>query len=213
MKNYNFAKYNINHYTQLIMKNFYFIAVIALLSFTSCKKTEVVTDETNNDSISMQDTTKLNNETIKDSTLVDSTTVDSSNVKLLDNMSTKTTTKDIDETKGKFALAETKWKLVELNGKAVKNSTNKDYFINLDSKSGKFKAYAGCNTISGSFIMKAATKLSFTNVMSTKMACPNSDVESKFTKALSKVNNYMIEGTMLHFHNGKNAVAKFEEIK
>ena len=128
-------------------------------------------------------------------------------------MSTKTSTKNIDETKGKYALAETKWKLVELNGTAVKSDTSKEYFINLDSKSGKFAAFAGCNSISGSFVMKATTKLLFTNVMATEKACANANVEEKFTKALSKVDNYMIEGTMLHFHNGKKAVAKFEATK
>ena len=195
------------------MKKFYFITAVLLVTISSCKKTQEATDETNNDSIAMQDTTSLSKEVLKDSTMTDSTTIDSSNVQVLNKMSTKTTTNKVDETKGKYALAETKWKLVELNGKVVKSETNKDYFINLDSKSGKFAAFAGCNSISGSFVMIAATKLSFTNVMSTKMACANANVEDKFTKALSKVDNYMIEGTMLHFHNGKKAVAKFEATK
>ena len=195
------------------MKKFYLIAAIALLTFSSCKKTEDVSDQTNSDTIAVQDTTMMKDEMMKDTTMVDSSAMDTSKVQLLDKMSTKTTTKNVDETKGKYALAETKWKLVELNGKPVKNTSDKEYFINLDSKSGKFAAFAGCNKLNGSFVMTDATKLSFTNVMSTKMACPNSDVENKFTKALSKVDNYMIEGAMLHFHNGKKAVAKFEASK
>ncbi len=196
------------------MKKLYFITLLSLITLSSCKKAENVDTDNNMDTISMQDTATIaKDEMLIDSTLVDSTSIDSSDVKLLDKMSTKTTTTNVDETKGKYALAETKWKLVELNGKAVTNTSNKEYYINLDSKTGKFAAFAGCNKIFGSFVMKATTKLAFSNIGSTKMSCPEMSTETNFNKALTKVDNYMIEGTMLHFHNGKKAVAKFEATK
>ena len=196
------------------MKKIYFITLLTFITLSSCKKAENVAIDNDTDTISMQDTTTIaKDEIIIDSTVVDSTSMDSSDVKLLDKMSTKTTTKNVDETKGKYALAETKWKLVELNGKVVTNTSNKEYYINLDSKTGKFAAFAGCNKIFGSFVMKAATKLAFSNIGSTKMACPEMTTETNFNKALTKVDNYMIEGAMLHFHNGKKAVAKFEASK
>ncbi len=198
------------------MKKIYLVALLTALAFTGCQKKEKV-DETNmsTDSIQTTDTTAVTKDSqVMDSTATSTTKSDSSDVSLPNKMSTKTTVTETDPSKGKYALAETKWKLVELNGKAVKSSTSKDYFINLDSKSGKFEAFAGCNGIMGTFVMKASTKLMFSKMASTKMACANSKTEMEFIKALEKVDNYMIEGTMLHFHSGNsNAVAKFEAIK
>lgn len=196
------------------MKKYLFIAAVALVTMSSCKKQETTDDNTSlsADSITQQDTTATTN----DNMLQDSTMVDSSNVELLNEMSTKTTSTEVDPSKGKFALSETKWKLTELNGKPVTNTTGKEYYINLDSKTAKFVAYAGCNNISGAYTMVAETKLAFSKIISTKMACPNSDTEAKFVKALEKVDNYMIEGTgkVLHFHKGKMAaLAKFEAVR
>jgi heat shock protein HslJ len=195
------------------MKNIYILATVAFLALTSCEKKEKTESETSKDSIAVTDTTSVTTQIVA----TDSTTsmTDSSNVELLDKMSTKTTTITTDESKGKFALAETKWKLVELNGVAVKSATNKDYYINLDSKSGKFVAYAGCNNFAGTFVMKSAGMLMFSKIMGTKMACPNMDFENNFIKTIGMTSTYMIEngGKVLHLHNGKKMLAKFEAIK
>lgn len=191
------------------MKKFYFILGIAFLTIVSCKNQETSETDVINDTIVNQDSTMVVNET----EVVDSTAVDSSDVDLLNKMSTSTTNSSTDPSEGKYALAETKWKLVELNGKAVKSATNKDYFINLDSKSGKFAAYAGCNNFSGTFVMKAANKLAFSKIAGTKMACPNRSFESNFITTIEKTDNYMIEDNVLHLHKGKAMLAKFESIK
>lgn len=192
------------------MRKIFIIISVVFLSVTSCQNKEKTETATENDTIVNQDATMV----VKDTVVVDTTKVDSSDVELLNKMSTKTTIKTTDPSKGKFALAETKWKLVELNGKAVKSTANKDYFINLDSKSGKFAAYAGCNNIAGTFVMKATGKLAFSKVIATRMACPNIEFESNFIKTIEKTDNYMIEGKMLHFHKSKGAaLAKFEAVK
>jgi len=195
------------------MKNIYFIVAVLFFGFTSCKITDKTEVKNSNDSISVQE----NRVEAKDTANADTTTTenDSSDVKLLNKMATSTSTTTTDSSKGKFALAETKWKLVELNGTTVENTTKKDYFINFDSKSGKFEAFAGCNKITGTFFMKAANKLGFSKVTATKMACDNMNFENDFIKTIQKTDNYMIEnkGTMLHFHSGKKAIAKFEAIK
>jgi heat shock protein HslJ len=195
------------------MKNIYFIVAVLFFGFTSCKNTDNTEVENSNYSIAMQE----NRVEAKDTENADTTSTesDSSNVELLNEMSTSTSTTTTDSSKGKFSLAETKWKLVELNGNRVENTSKKEYFINFDSKSGKFAAYVGCNKITGTFFMKAANKLGFSKVISTKMACDNLSFENDFIKTIQKTNNYMIEnkGTMLHFHNGNVALAKFEAIK
>ena len=197
------------------MKKSFLIIALSVLSIVGCQKKESEASKTSMDSIQQADTTTVADmKTDSTTTTTEATAKDSSDVELLNKMKTSTKTSVNDPSKGKYALAETKWKLVELNGKAVKSATNKDYFINLDSKSGKFAAFAGCNSLMGTFVMKAATKLAFSKVSSTKMACQDSKTEMEFVKALEKVDNYMIEGTMLHFHKGKSdAVAKFEAVK
>ena len=194
------------------MKKIYLISAIAILTFSNCKKKDVLESKTNNDTIVM-DSTYMEKPEI-DSTIVDSSIISSKNVDLLDTLATKNRKIVTNPAKGKFALAETKWKLVELNGKVVKSSNGKDYFINLDSKSGKFAAYAGCNKISGIYINKSTDKLMFSKIISTRMACSNSNVESEFIQSLGKVDNYMIDAKYLHFHQGKKiTIARFEASK
>lgn len=196
------------------MKKTYLIIALGFLSIVGCQKKENDADNTSMDSIQQADTTAVSDMKNDTTSTSNEEVTDSSDVELLNKMKTSSKTIEVDPSKGKYALAETKWKLIELNGKAVKSNSTKDYFINLDSKSGKFAAFAGCNSIMGAFVMKATTKLAFSKIVSTKMACQDSKTESDFIKALGKVDNYMIEGTTLHFHKGKlAAVAKFEAIK
>lgn len=193
------------------MKNIYFIVAVLFFGFTSCKNNKSTEVESSNDSIAVQQDRVEATDTVD----VNSTTaeIDSSDVQLLDKNSTSITTTSTDTSKGKFALAETKWKLVELNGNAVTPATKKDYFINFDSKSGKFEAFIGCNAIKGTFFMKSANKLGFSKIVGTMTSCDNIGFENDFIKTIKKTDNYMIEGNMLHFHSGKKAIAKWEAIK
>lgn len=196
------------------MKNIYIIATLAFLSLTSCGKKEKTESENNNDSITMQDTMKV----VTDTTLteVNTTTIkneDGSDVDLLDTMVVKTTTVETDLAKGRFALAETRWKLVELNGKAITNTTNKEYYINLDSKSGRFAAYAGCNNFSGNYTMKKAGLLAFSEIMGTRKACPNMDLENTFINTIEKTDRYILDKKVLYLKKGTSTLVKFEAIK
>ena len=201
------------------MKNIYFTIAVLFFSFTSCKNSndrnensDVVIDSTvtQKDTITVVDSLHYQSDTT--STAVDSSDA-KSDVKLPNKISTSTILVKGSAIKGSFPLAETKWGLVELNGKAVEETNRRDYFINMDSKSGTFKAFVGCNRISGNYFMKSANKLGFTNIILTKKACENMNVERNFFNSLQKTDNYMIEGKMLHFHHGKKAVAKFEAIR
>ena len=200
------------------MKNIYFTIAVLFFAFTSCKNNDT-TDENSNtvDSTSIQqDNAELNDSlsTITDSAAVESDSADAkSNVNLPNKVST--TTKVIPGEKGKFALAETKWKLVELDGKTVDAKNSRDYFINFDSNSGTFRAFVGCNRINGKYFMKSEGKVGFTDIATTRKMCDNIDVERTFFNNLQKVDNYMIEdnGKMMHLHIGKKAIAKFEAIR
>lgn len=200
------------------MKSIYFILAGLFLTFTACKDKEQTEIETSIDSTAVQqDTVQTVNDTTSYDTISTEAPADTAsaetNVNLPDKMSA--TTKVIPGEKGKFSLAETKWRLTELNGKSVDQTTRRDYFINFDSDSGRFRAYVGCNSIAGNYFMKASNKLGFTNVIATRKACDNMDVERNFFNNLQKVDNYMMEdgNRILHLHIGKKAAAKFEAIR
>lgn len=199
------------------MKNIYFTLAILLFAFSGCKDKDATDNSESIDTtVVNQDTAHVDHDTITiDTASMESvdTTDAKSNVQLPNKVST--TNKVVPGEKGKFALAETKWGLVELNGKAIETRTRRDYFINFDSKSGTFRAFVGCNTMSGKYFMKSEGKLGFSDVISTRKACDNMNDERNFFNNLQKIDNYMIEadGKKMHLHIGKKAVAKFEAIR
>ena len=137
-----------------------------------------------------------------------------SSEKLNNRMITKTVIKTVNPAEGRFALAKTHWKLIELNGKKVKHKGKKDYFIKLNSKDGKFNGYAGCNNFSGNYAMPSSFAISFMHIISTMKACPNMELETNFMKTLETVDNYTIKGKILQLNKAKMApLAKFEAIK
>lgn len=199
------------------MKKVYLLSAIAFFALASCQQNAKAAPET--EDYTMEDTTAMpeNDGTATDMDAATDTTMASGaaeggKVKLPDTISVKTIRPKVD-TSNKFALANTKWRLTELNGKAPKNDTGKDFTLVLNSKTGKITGFAGCNNIMGSYLMKEDGKLNFLYVGSTKMACPEMKAEEKFMAMLPKVDSYMIEGNMLHLHKGNGkALAKFEAI-
>ena len=137
-----------------------------------------------------------------------------SSEKLNNRMITKTVIKTVNPAEGKFALAKTHWKLMELNGKIVKQKGKKDFFIQLNSKDGRFHGFAGCNNFNGSYAMPKSFEISFSNIASTMMACPNMDLESKLMKTLEEVDHYSIKGNILQLKKTQATIlAKFVAVK
>jgi uncharacterized lipoprotein NlpE involved in copper resistance len=135
-------------------------------------------------------------------------------VNLNNKMEAKTIIKKVNPAIGKVTLAETKWKLVDLHGKKIKQKGKKVYFLKLNSKDGKFSAYAGCNSFSGNYVMPSAFGIAFTNTISTMMACPNMELETRFSKMLENVDHYILNDNILQLKKGKKEVlATFEPTK
>jgi heat shock protein HslJ/uncharacterized lipoprotein NlpE involved in copper resistance len=161
----------------------------------------------------LADSYQLNKEMSSSETFINSEENPTSE-KLNNRMVVKTVIKEVDPAEGKFTLAKTKWKLIELNGKKVRQKGNKAYFIKLNSNDGKFNGYAGCNTFSGNYVMPSPRALAFTNIVSTRMACPNMELEAQVLAMLETVDNYRIKSDILYLRKTKmTTVAKFEAIK
>lgn len=135
-------------------------------------------------------------------------------VNLNNKMEATTVIKKVNPAVGRFTLAETKWRLVSLNKVNVIQKGNKVYFLKMNSKDARFTAFAGCNSIAGNYVMPSSDKLDFSEVIMTRMSCPDMTLEDKFGAMLVKVISYKLEKeTLTFFGEGKITLAKFEAIK
>jgi heat shock protein HslJ len=135
-------------------------------------------------------------------------------VDLNNRMEVTTTVEKVNPAIGKFTLAETKWKLTVLYGKAIEQKAQKNFSLKLNSKDGKFKAYAGCNTLAGNYFMKSTFSLSFSDITSTMIVSHDIKLELRFSKMLSRVDSYAIKDNLLQLKDEKKVTLSiFEAIK
>lgn len=135
-------------------------------------------------------------------------------VDLNSRIATTTSIEKVNPAVGKYTLAETKWKLISLNKKTVRQKGKKAYFLKLNSKDGKFTAFAGCNSIAGSYAMPSSDTLAFTQTIMTRMACPDMALETNFAAMLEKVTKYKLDkDTLILFDENKKVLAQFEALK
>lgn len=116
----------------------------------------------------------------------------------------------------KVELKNSKWRLVKLYGKTIeKNKDSKrEYGItfNID---GRFSAFAGCNNMMGSYKLKEdVSRIEFSKVASTMMACEDMITEQELAKVLEMADNYNFDGKTLKLNKARMAtLAEFEIIK
>ena len=116
----------------------------------------------------------------------------------------------------KVELKNSKWRLVKLNGKTIQKSKDakREYGITFNTD-GRFSAYAGCNNMAGSYELKEeVSRIAFSKVASTMMACEDMLTEQEFAKVLEIVDNYNFDGKTLKLNKARMApLAEFEIIK
>ena len=116
----------------------------------------------------------------------------------------------------KVDLKNSKWRLVKLNGKTIQKNTDtkKEFGINFNTD-GRFSAFAGCNNMMGSYKLKEeVSRIEFSKVASTMMACEDMVTEQEFAKVLETVDNYNFDGKTLKLNKARmTPLAEFEIIK
>lgn len=149
-----------------------------------------------------------------DTTTIENGVENNATVDLNNRIETTTVIQKVNPASGKFTLAETKWKLVSLNNTTISQKGKKVFYLKLNSKDGRFNAYMGCNSITGSYVMPSPYKLIFSEIIMTRMACPEMTLETNFSSMLAKVNSYKIDTEMLIlFGERKKVLAKFKATK
>lgn len=107
------------------------------------------------------------------------------------------------------------WKLKTLEGKEMSDlNLQKDVYFMLNSKENRVSGFAGCNSMMGGYTLQEGNRIRFTQMGSTKMACPDVTFsESDFLKVFELADNYTINNNELSLNVGRRApLAVFEAV-
>lgn len=114
-----------------------------------------------------------------------------------------------------YEMVEKYWKLTELNGRPINVDIlfTKEPHIILKEKDHKVLGHVGCNSISGTYTLGNLNRISFSKMISTKMACPVLDMETEFLKVLGMADSFTITGDMLVLSRARMApLARFKTV-
>lgn len=103
-------------------------------------------------------------------------------------------------------LEGTQWKLMEMDGKANPAFTAEPDTFNFTLDPTRMMVYGvgACNRLFGPYELEGKDELDIERLASTMMACPNMDLESRFSKLLEEADKYKIDGDVLTlFDDGK----------
>jgi len=108
-------------------------------------------------------------------------------------------------------LFETHWKLVELMGHKIQDSSiKKEMYLVLKKTESRVEGNGGCNAFSSTFTLQN-NEITFGPLVSTKMFCQGIEAENESFKALSSADHYYLKSDTLSLTQGKVLrVAKFE---
>lgn len=111
------------------------------------------------------------------------------------------------------ALRETHWVPRQLVGQPVTVPPDtREPYLTLRAD-GTAEGNGGCNRFRGSFFSEKAGDLTFSPLMSTRMACPAIKTENEFTRALAQSRTYRISGDTLRLFDATNSpVARLEAV-
>lgn len=84
------------------------------------------------------------------------------------------------------------WDIVKVNGETISASRGNQPYIGFDVEQKAIRGNAGCNRMGGEFTTAAKNGISFSRVVTTKMACLNPTAEEKVLKALNAVETYKV---------------------
>lgn len=98
---------------------------------------------------------------------------------------------------------QTKWEIIGMDGDEIR--ADRPVYIDL-SEDQKVSGFAGCNRVMGSYEISSGNKVQFENLATTRMACPNLDLENKILKLLDSANHFKIENETAYLSRGEGPV-------
>lgn len=113
-------------------------------------------------------------------------------------------------------IVEKYWKLKTLEGRDIPMAENQErevYFM-LKTDENRVTGFAGCNTMTGTYLLEEGNRIRFSQMGVTMRACPDFDFnESEFLKVFELADNYTIQNDTLSLNVGRRApLAVFEAV-
>ncbi|EMR01510.1 copper resistance protein NlpE N-terminal domain-containing protein [Cesiribacter andamanensis] len=98
-----------------------------------------------------------------------------------------------------LALLNRFWRLAALNGRPLVPDPDRrqEPHIRLLLEGSRLQGHGGCNSLSGSYRLEGGNRLRFSQVASTRMACPNMEPEVQLHKVLEGADRYHLSGDSL----------------
>ena len=105
------------------------------------------------------------------------------------------------------------WVLEKLNTKTVSVSDFRKELpmLEINSSTNNFIGFAGCNRMNGTIFFERGL-LRFTNIITTRMACPGNNKEAEFLKALQSATTYQVENLKLTLSNPAGEKLVFKKV-
>ena len=96
--------------------------------------------------------------------------------------------------KNNVAFAGTQWQLVRMMGRDLTFDNDKFVFTFAD---GEFAGMGACNRMMGQYVTSLTGAMTFKGLASTRMMCPDANLETEFAQILERATHYEIDGDML----------------
>lgn len=115
-------------------------------------------------------------------------------------------------TKSEEKLVGKKWHLVSFKGEEIQLKEAKAERPNIEfMEDDTMFGYTGCNEFRGGYSLKEGYEISFSNIISTKMFCPEMETENEFLNVMGKASYYIFEDHALVIHDENHqALATFK---
>ena len=110
--------------------------------------------------------------------------------------------------------AEEVWELTSVRGRAVTYAEGQKHAtLCVNPEAGTVSGHNGCNSFFGNFENLGNGKMKLTQIMSTKMACPEPfhKLESQYMQTLSHCDGYDINAYSLNLMQGEKIVLSFDK--
>jgi copper homeostasis protein (lipoprotein) len=113
------------------------------------------------------------------------------------------------ERQQQVGLLETRWVLTELHGESIpgNHTFNTQPYIRMSVDNNRISGNGSCNNFFGTYIVREDSQIIISGIGSTKMMCPDMDIETRFFEALENANSYYIHDDMLVLVQDANITA------
>ena len=124
-------------------------------------------------------------------------------------------TSEVPPTISEALVAPARWRLTELGGRPVPSAGDpaRDPSLTFERDGARVHGFAGCNHFSGSCELRPGSRVRFSAIAATQMACSDMTLETEFFEVLAAADNYALQGSVLSLNRARMApLARFEAV-